>query len=133
MGRMRLRIDEARADRKGPRFAPAGQSTQVIIGADASTDRDILGMSTNLYGSYGLKRVYYSAFSPIPDASAALPAGPRAAGPRAPAVSGGLADALLRLRGARATKPTQTGNLDLDDRPQALLGAWRTAISFRST
>ena len=75
MGRMRLRIDEARAERGrgGPRFAPAGQSTQVIVGADSSSDRDILAMSTNLYGSYGLRRVYYSAFSPIPDASSALP------------------------------------------------------------
>ena len=76
MGRMRLAIDAAK-DKGAPRFAPAGQSTQVIVGADASSDRQILAMSTNLYGSYGLKRVYYSAFSPIPDASAALP--PRAA------------------------------------------------------
>ena len=73
MGRMRLKIDEARAEKRAPRFAPAGQSTQMIIGADASTDRDILNLSTNLYGSYGLKRVYYSAFSPIPDASSILP------------------------------------------------------------
>jgi putative DNA modification/repair radical SAM protein len=76
MGRMRLRIDAAR-EKKAPRFAPAGQSTQVIVGADDSSDREILTMSTNLYGSYGLRRVYYSAFSPTPDASAALP--PRAA------------------------------------------------------
>ena len=73
MARMRLRIDEAKAEKKAPRFAPAGQSTQMIVGADASTDRDILALSTNLYGSYGLRRVYYSAFSPIPDASSALP------------------------------------------------------------
>jgi putative DNA modification/repair radical SAM protein len=73
MGRMRLRIDEARAEKKAPRFAPAGQSTQVIVGADDSSDRSILQMSTDLYSSYGLRRVYYSAFSPIPDASAALP------------------------------------------------------------
>ena len=73
MARMRLRIDESRADRRAPRFAPAGQSTQMIVGADSSTDRDILALSTNLYGNYGLRRVYYSAFSPIPDASAALP------------------------------------------------------------
>ena len=73
MGRIRLRIDEAKAERKGPRFAPAGQSTQLIIGADASSDRDILDLSTNLYGNYGLRRVYFSAFSPIPDASAVLP------------------------------------------------------------
>ena len=72
MGRMRMRIDAAK-DKGAPRFAPAGQSTQMIVGADASSDRQILGMSTNLYGSYGLKRVYYSAFSPIPDSSSALP------------------------------------------------------------
>ncbi len=71
MGRMRLRMEEAKDERK--RFAPAGQSTQVIVGADKSSDREILAMSTNLYGSYGLRRVYYSAFSPIPDASASLP------------------------------------------------------------
>ncbi len=73
MGRMRLKIDEARAEKRAPRFAPAGQSTQMIIGADSSSDRDILALSTNLYGNYGLRRVYYSAFSPIPDASSALP------------------------------------------------------------
>jgi len=73
MGRMRLRIDEAKAAKQRIRFAPAGQSTQLIVGADASSDRDILDLSTNLYGNYGLRRVYFSAFSPIPDASAVLP------------------------------------------------------------
>ena len=58
---------------KPPRFAPAGQSTQMIVGADAANDKTILDTSANLYGSYKLKRVYYSAFSPIPDASRALP------------------------------------------------------------
>ena len=76
MGRLRLGIDEAKADKKAPRFAPAGQSTQMIVGADASTDRDVLTSSTNLYANYKLKRVYYSAFSPIPDASKALPLRP---------------------------------------------------------
>ncbi|MFN4272853.1 MAG: putative DNA modification/repair radical SAM protein [Aliihoeflea sp.] len=60
--------------RRRIRFAPGGQSTQMIVGADATTDADILGTSARLYGSYRLRRVYYSAFSPIPDASAALPA-----------------------------------------------------------
>ena len=55
-----------------PRFAPAGQSTQMIVGADGSSDATILGQSTRLYGDFGLKRVYYSAFSPIPDSSAKL-------------------------------------------------------------
>ena len=65
--------DERRRLRTAPQFAPAGQSTQMIVGADAASDFDILKTSTTLYGSYGLKRVYYSAFSPIPDASARLP------------------------------------------------------------
>ena len=79
MGRLRLKLDEAEAAGKAaiktkpPRFAPAGQSTQMIVGADAATDKTILDSSANLYGSYRLKRVYYSAFSPIPDASRALP------------------------------------------------------------
>jgi putative DNA modification/repair radical SAM protein len=79
MGRLRLKLDEAqdakaKATRaKPPRFAPAGQSTQMIVGADAANDQTILATSANLYGAYKLKRVYYSAFSPIPDASRALP------------------------------------------------------------
>src|SRR3954449_9279511 len=83
MGKLRLKIDEAQENdsnnnktatkTKPPRFAPAGQSTQMIIGADAADDKTILHTSANLYGSYKLKRVYYSAFSPIPDASRALP------------------------------------------------------------
>jgi len=76
MGRLRLKLDEAKAakaeSRKAPRFA-TGQSTQVIVGADRSTDVDVLRMSGGLYANYALKRVYYSAFSPIPDASSALP------------------------------------------------------------
>ncbi|MFC7051074.1 putative DNA modification/repair radical SAM protein [Hansschlegelia quercus] len=73
MAGLRTRIEEAKAERKAPRFSPAGQSTQMIIGADASDDATILQTSANLYGSYKLKRVYYSAFSPIPDASSRLP------------------------------------------------------------
>ena len=57
-----------------PRFAPAGQSTQLIVGADASSDRLILQTSVGLYQAMQMKRVYYSAFSPIPHASARLPA-----------------------------------------------------------
>ena len=77
MGGLRLRLDEAREEkRKTPRapgFAPAGQSTQMIVGADGSRDRDIIARSALLYASYRLRRVYYSAFSPIPHASQALP------------------------------------------------------------
>ena len=73
MGRMRSRIEESKAEKKAPKFSPAVQSTQMIVGADATDDRTILETSTNLYGAYKLKRVYYSAFSPIPDASRILP------------------------------------------------------------
>nr|WP_298415881.1 putative DNA modification/repair radical SAM protein [uncultured Halomonas sp.] len=58
---------------KPPVFAPAGQSTQIIVGADPSTDAHILQTSSALYAGYALRRVYYSAFSPIPDASMRLP------------------------------------------------------------
>ncbi len=73
-GNLRLKIEEASEDktRGAPRFAPAGQSTQMIVGADAAKDRAILETSTNLYQNYRLRRVYYSAFSPIPDALIAL-------------------------------------------------------------
>jgi putative DNA modification/repair radical SAM protein len=71
MGHMRDRIAEANDERRT--FAPAGQSTQMIVGADAASDTTALRMSAGLYGTYRLKRVYYSAFSPIPDASSALP------------------------------------------------------------
>ena len=65
---------DARAKYKSaPRFAPAGQSTQMIVGADAATDGDIIQCASGLYDRFGLRRVYYSAFSPIPDASAVLP------------------------------------------------------------
>lgn len=65
--------DRSHTGKRPPRFAPAGQSTQMIVGADGSNDATILTTSTRLYGDFGLKRVYYSAFSPIPDASAKLP------------------------------------------------------------
>ncbi|KTT70979.1 putative DNA modification/repair radical SAM protein [Sphingomonas endophytica] len=59
--------------KSAPRFAPAGQSTQMIVGADAATDGDIVTKASTLYDRFGLRRVYYSAFSPIPDASTVLP------------------------------------------------------------
>ncbi len=71
MGQMKERIDEAKEDRR--KFSPAGQSTQVIVGADATTDAALLQTSAVLYKDYALRRVYYSAFSPIPEPSAVLP------------------------------------------------------------
>jgi putative DNA modification/repair radical SAM protein len=55
------------------KFAPAGQSTQLIIGADEADDTTILTGAHQLYDKYRLRRVYYSGFSPIPDASNILP------------------------------------------------------------
>jgi putative DNA modification/repair radical SAM protein len=71
MAQMSERIEEAREERR--HFSPAGQSTQMIVGADETTDEDVLRTSAKLYGHYAMKRVYYSAFSPIPDSSAILP------------------------------------------------------------
>ena len=89
MARIRTRREENAAENAEPpkkkisnqspkrtpkeKFAPGGQSTQMIIGADDSNDATILTTTSNLYSSYRLSRVYYSAFSPIPDASKALP------------------------------------------------------------
>jgi putative DNA modification/repair radical SAM protein len=71
MGQMRERIEEAKEEKR--RFSPAGQSTQMIVGADATNDAQVLATSDTLYSRYRLRRVYYSAFSPIPAASAVLP------------------------------------------------------------
>jgi len=77
MGEMNAAIldrADARARYKSaPDFAPAGQSTQMIVGADAATDAAIVTRAATLYDRYRLRRVYYSAFSPIPDSSAVLP------------------------------------------------------------
>ena len=76
MGSVRLGVEagkEKGRKARPPKFAPAGQSTQLIVGADAASDGAILKRSESLYGAYHLKRVYYSAFSPIPDSTARLP------------------------------------------------------------
>ncbi|HEU0284284.1 MAG TPA: putative DNA modification/repair radical SAM protein [Sphingomicrobium sp.] len=67
------REDASKKLKSAPRFAPAGQSTQMIVGADAANDGDIIVRASTLYDRFRLRRVYYSAFSPIPDASAVLP------------------------------------------------------------
>ena len=77
MGELRMKIEAANdptlQTKRRKRFVPGGQSTQMIVGADDANDSVILGTSARLYGSYALRRVYYSAFSPIPDASKNLP------------------------------------------------------------
>lgn len=116
--------EKSHTGKRPPRFAPAGQSTQVIVGADGSNDSTILGQSTRLYSSYGLKRVYYSAFSPIPDSSKSLPL------IRPPLQREHRlyqADWLLRFYGFELdeiTGTTKDGNLELDFDPKL---AWALA------
>lgn len=81
MARLRGKLDETKPEKKPTKakpekFAPAGQSTQMIVGADKADDSAILTRAAGLYSGYRLKRVYYSAFSPIPDASSRLPLAP---------------------------------------------------------
>jgi len=77
MGGMKSAIEDTadarRRYRSAPRFAPSGQSTQMIVGADEANDSAIVLRASTLYDRFALRRVYYSAFSPIPDASAVLP------------------------------------------------------------
>jgi putative DNA modification/repair radical SAM protein len=65
--------DASKRFKSAPAFAPAGQSTQMIVGADSATDGEIVQRAAGLYEAFRLRRVYYSAFSPIPDASSVLP------------------------------------------------------------
>lgn len=76
MGFIKAGIDQSK-DRgrrtRAPRFAPAGQSTQMIVGATPSSDAIILNTAHRLYDAHRLKRVYYTAYSPIPNAHQDLP------------------------------------------------------------
>ena len=77
MGQIRDGISLASRERKlcrhAPRFAPAGQSTQMIVGATPESDRQILTLTQGLYDKYHLKRVFYSAYMPVSN-SPLLPA-----------------------------------------------------------
>lgn len=134
MGELRWRIEEAKEARKAPavvaptasrsarprppRFAPAGQSTQMIVGADGANDQQILASADSLYGNYRMRRVYYSAFSPIPDASRQLPLQPP---PLQREHRLYQADWLLRFYGYgvdEITDTAQDGMLDLDIDPK---------------
>jgi putative DNA modification/repair radical SAM protein len=147
MARMTVHIDDARQARETartapavsmagatpkraspPRFAPGGQSTQMIVGADATDDRTILAASAHLYGSYRLRRVYYSAFSPIPDAARALPL---AAPPLMREHRLYQADWLMRFYGYahdEIVPPARDGMLALDMDPKL---AWAIAHGER--
>lgn len=120
MGHIRERIAESKEEMKRtprlprrslPIFAQAGQSTQMIVGADTATDATILSTASTLYERQKIRRVYYSAFSPIPDTSVILPA-----------VSPPLvrehrlyqADWLIRFYGFDATELTTSSRPNLD-------------------
>lgn len=65
--------EERKKFRHAPRFSPAGQSTQMIIGASPESDKDILKLSAALYKRPSLKRVYYSGFVPVNEYDKRLP------------------------------------------------------------
>ncbi|HEX8522961.1 MAG TPA: putative DNA modification/repair radical SAM protein [Tepidisphaeraceae bacterium] len=77
MSQIAVRVQESKLARKehaaAPVYAPAGQSTQLIVGATASTDATIITTANELYDQHKLRRVYYSAYSPIPHADGRLP------------------------------------------------------------
>ena len=65
--------EEKKLIKNVPTFVPAGQSTQLVVGATPDTDFDILRAATDFYKAFGLKRVYYSGYIPINDDHASLP------------------------------------------------------------
>lgn len=109
--------EEKKRTRNAKKFAPAGQSTQLVVGATPSTDQQILATASHLYNSYDLRRIYYSGFSPFPQGDARLPLKP------APMVREHRlyqADWLMRyygFRGEELTTPEQP-NLDLTRDPK---------------
>lgn len=103
--------DEKKIYRKPTTFVPAGQSTQLIVGATADSDLNILRLSENLYKRFNLKRVYYSAYVPVSD------------NPNLPAISSPpllrehriyQADWLLRFYGFSADEILDETNQNLD-------------------
>jgi len=121
MGTVRDRIEESREEggksARAPRFAPAGQTTQMIVGATDAPDAAILATAAELYAAQRLRRIYYSAFAPIPDASAVLP---RVAPPLVRERRLYQADWLIRHYGFTADELTTDAepNLDLTVEPK---------------
>jgi predicted DNA-binding helix-hairpin-helix protein len=115
MGQIAERKAEVDEDRRklrtAPKFAPAGQSTQMVIGATPSTDRDIIQRASALYGEYKLRRVYYTGFSPYPEADTRLPL---QATPRMREHRLYQADWLMRFYGFNADEITTDSAPELD-------------------
>jgi len=115
MTQLRVRIANAKQERKksskAPAFAPAGQSTQMIVGATPSSDATILKTASQLYQRQNLRRVYYSAYSPIPHADGRLPA---LAPPLVREHRLYQADWLMRFYGFDAGEITESADANLD-------------------
>ncbi|MCC8153086.1 MAG: putative DNA modification/repair radical SAM protein [Tannerellaceae bacterium] len=110
--------DERRKLRYAPRFAPAGQSTQLIVGATDESDKEILQLSTNLYQRPGMKRVYFSGFIPVNSYDNRLPALKQAPLVRENRLY--QADWLMRFYGFQANEIVDDAypNLDLEVDPK---------------
>ncbi|GHU08851.1 putative DNA modification/repair radical SAM protein [Alphaproteobacteria bacterium] len=121
--------DERKRFRYAPRFAPAGQSTQMIIGATDESDKDILQLSTSLYQRPSMKRVYYSGFIPVNSYDTRLPALKQAPLVRENRLY--QADWLMRFYGFRANEIVDDSypNLDLEIDPK-LAWALRHSEAF---
>ncbi|MCD8176521.1 MAG: putative DNA modification/repair radical SAM protein [Tannerellaceae bacterium] len=104
--------EERRKFRHAPRFAPAGQSTQLIVGATNESDKDILYLSNNLYQRPSMKRVYYSGFIPVNTYDSRLPALKQAPLVRENRLY--QADWLLRFYGFRVDEIVDEAYPDLD-------------------
>jgi putative DNA modification/repair radical SAM protein len=115
MSQIGVRVAESKAMRaesaKAPLYAPAGQSTQMIVGATPSTDSAIIATASQLYSKHKLRRVYYSAFSPIPHADGRLPG---AAPPLVREHRLYQADWLMRFYGFRGDELTTADQPNLD-------------------
>ncbi len=106
---------ELAACRHAPRFAPAGQSTQMIGGATPASDRQLLTLTQALYDKYRLKRVFYSAYMPV-SSSPLLPAPQGFQPPLLREHRLYQADWLLRYYGFRAEELLDEASPDLDPR-----------------
>lgn len=106
---------ELKVYRHAPRFAPAGQSTQMIVGATGESDRQILSLTQGLYEKYRLKRVFYSAYMPV-SGSPLLPAPENFKPPLLREHRLYQADWLLRFYHFRAEELLDENQPDLDPR-----------------
>ena len=104
--------EERKKSRNAPRFVPAGQSTQIIIGATDEKDKDILNLSSALYTKPSMKRVYYSGFIPVNSYDKRLPALKQAPLVRENRLY--QADWLMRFYGFRASEIVDDSYPDLD-------------------